>query len=209
MAVPANALLAVATLEAELGITTGTQTALLERLIGVVSDAIEKYCGRNFGRAVIVDERVAGYGTQKLMVERTPVESIQSVKLETETIDSTTYRCVGRDAEAGLIFRQALWSNTAALSADVVPRPLPGWEERAYLVSYTAGYFLPAAGGSRNLPFDLEQAAIISAVATYRGRGKYSKLVEETEGSDAKLWYDYVLPPNARQLLSQYKRVRV
>lgn len=214
MALPANALTLVATLELELGLTTSpaAQTALLERLIGVVSDAIDRFCNRNFARAVVVDERVAGFGSRRLVVARTPLVSIQAVKLEsaatigsTETIDAAGYYL--ENAEAGFIVRKSGWENTAAISAEVQPAFLPGTEERAYLVSYTGGYILPAAGATRNLPFDLEQAAIMAAVVTYRGRGKYSKLVEETEASDARVFLDYVLPANARQLLNRYRRV--
>lgn len=208
MALPANALTVTATIETELGIAAGTQTALLERLIGVASDSIEKYCGRNFNRLALVNERYAGQGTEKLLVARTPIDvSVPpAVTLDGSTVDPASFYV--QDAEQGILYRSAGWSWTAPIQSNVAsPSQVPGLEEKVYLVSYTGGYYLPSAGGLRNLPYDLEQACIIAVVSTYRGRGKYQRLVEETDGGDPKPWYDYVLPPNCRALLAGYRRV--
>lgn len=207
MALPANALTTVPTLELELGLKSGSQTPLLERAVGLVSDAIERYCQRKFARVAVVNERVRGFGTLRLMLDRTPIDASVPVivVLDTVTLDSSGYYV--ENAESGFLFRSCTWQSTAALSSDIVPRYVPGTEERAYLVSYTGGYYLPSDAVNRTLPFDLEQAAIIGAVSWFRGRGKYSRLVAETENSDSKLWYDYMLPPNARQLLVPYRRL--
>ncbi len=206
MALAANALTTTAALETELGITTGSKTAVCERAINATSAAIQKYCDRNFCREVLTDERVAGYGTQRLLLSRRPLVSIQAVTIEGVTIDSTEYRI--DDAEAGILFRRAGWDWTAPYQPDAAdPGRLAGSEEKAYLVSYTGGYVLPTAVSGRDLPYDLEQAALIAAVAAYRARGKYSKLVESTVEGEQRPWYDYLLPPNCRALLAPYKRI--
>ncbi len=211
MALAANALTTVATMTDELGASTLNSTAALERAINTASGAIEKFCDRKFYREVITLERVAGYGTQKLLLSRRPIVSVQAVTIEDVTVDASEYvvPAVGsEDADAGVLFRRAGWTWTARLQADAPqPHEIAGTEEKAYLVSYTAGYVLPSAVSGRDLPYDLEHACIIAAASIFRSKGKYSKLVSMSADGEQRPWYDYVLPPNARALLAPYKRI--
>ena len=204
MALPANALTIVATVKDELGIGDGDNSAdsVLERLIGVASDLIEKTCRRNFLRATVTSERVPGFGTPRLLVARTPLLSITSIVQDGTTISASDYYL--EDADAGSIFRVGGywdWTQPLAGQRGYVP------DEGDYRVTYVGGYYLPSDTTNRNLPYPIEQACIISVVSQFRARGKYQRLVNETAEGAIRPWYDYALPRNAELLIEPYRRV--
>lgn len=202
MPYPTNALTTLQTLKDELGIGAGENTHddALGRLAGVATDLIEKFCKRTFLRGTVTSERVAGFGTPRLFLARTPVVSVTSVIIDGTTIDSTTYYV--EDDEQGSLFCSSCWDWT---KPDPGPRGF-ATEERKYLVTYVGGYYLPGHE-SRNLPFPIEEACIMAVVGRFRARGKYTGLDAETVQGDTRAWADFTLPAAARQLLEQYKRV--
>lgn len=217
MALPSNALTTVAAVESALGIPTGSETALLERLIAAVSEAAERYCARRFGRAAVV-EKVPGYGAAYLEVSRTPIESVTSVALDGAPVSDYSLHYSPSTGEAVALYRAAGWAWTAQSVDAAAPFRLPGTESRSYEVSYTGGYVLPKDGppdaGQIALPADLEEAAIAAVVDLYLARGQRTDIASESIG-DASAVYrlgisdvpDPTLRPSVRAVLSRYRRM--
>lgn len=203
MAYPSNALGTLETLKDELGIAAGENAhdAWLERAAGTATEAIESWCKRNFNRATVTNERVAGFGTPRLVLARTPIESVTSITLDGVTIDASEYYV--EDAGAGFVFRSNScwdWTQPSAGQRGYVA------EEKKYLVTYVGGYYLPGSA-QRNLPYAIEQAFVVAVVSMFRSKGKYQQLEAETVDGATRPWFDFVLPPNAKQLLDAHKRV--
>jgi hypothetical protein len=183
MALPENALTTVEALAYELGVEApmGAALAYFERTIAVASGAIERYCNRQFARATVT-ERVRGYGTQFLMVSRTPVLSISSITLNGE---EQGYVAWADDCEAGLIraCSGGLWEDTSLLQSSPSPEGLPGTEAPDYAVVYVGGYVLPndaTEDSPRTLPPELENACLQTCVSLYRQKGRDQSIVSES-----------------------------
>ena len=204
MALPANALTSLQTVKDELGIGAGDNSvdAKLERLVGVASNAIEKFCNRKFARQTETNARVAGYGTPRLTLDRTPIVSITSISLDNETVDPSEYYV--EDADIGWVHRQDSsweWTQPAGGERGYVP------EERRYLVTYVGGYYLPwDEAHTRDLPYEIEEACLIAVVSRFRASGKHANAQAETQESGGTPWFDMTLPVSARQLLEPYRR---
>lgn len=160
----------------------------LKRQINAASAAIERFTRRSFARAVNIVEDVAGYGRPRITVSRTPLESITSV----ESIGALTYSwdvadLVIDNPEAGFIYRDGGWPNTAARRRDTIaPDRDAGTEEKSIRVTYTGGYVLPkdqpltpAVAGAQNLPADLERACILVVSEAFAKRGQRRDLRSE------------------------------
>lgn len=207
MALSANALTLVATVRDELGIEGMGKDAVLERLINAASDAIKAYCCRDFERATVTSERMRGYARQRAMLERTPVVSVTSIVYGGATLDASGYYL--ESADAGILFRPAGWDWTASEGDGlVVQDKQPGTEEGLYLVTYVGGYQTPAQGGTRTLPYDIEQACLDVVVALWRSRGARVLLEQKTDVETTQgLGLGPVLPKSAQQLLFPYRRL--
>jgi hypothetical protein len=150
VALAANALTTAATVAGELGLTldSGKQSAM-ERLIGVASSAIENYCRRQFGNAVLVGEGyVPRADSPRLVLKRTPVLSLQRIQivppLSTATLLVQGIDYILEDAAAGFVRSEMGWR-----AADYVPAGscsqdgIPNTSPFSVFVDYTAGYVLP------------------------------------------------------------------
>lgn len=215
MSLAANALTALATLKTELGITDSSLDSVLERLINGASDTIEKYCGRKFARATLT-ERVKGYGTELIHLERTPVESLTSITVDGTTVSASEYRL--QDADKGGVWRRGLWPWTAGTDDSVSPHPRAGFEEDSIVVVYVGGYALAANSrtpGTYVQPYDLEEACLQLAVHRYRSRGRNLGLVGEAvgnasrqyQGSGEELSDQLGIPTPIAGILNGYRRM--
>jgi hypothetical protein len=180
MALAALALTTVGALEQELGMeagSTGATFTLLERSIHASSQAIASALGRELHYATGRIERVAGHRTPQILARVTPLRSITSIVYlgddVEETIEADDYEI--EDASAGLIRRKGgVWRWTGRVTR-IDADPLGGSELELYRITATSGWITPAqAGGAlvRDLPYDLEDAALRLAALVYRSRGR-------------------------------------
>jgi hypothetical protein len=184
MALASNALTTLATVKDELGISDTSQDDRLGRLINVVSDAIEHYCGRLFQKTSRI-EPVAPSGTLRLVLTHAPLTSITSiVDTDDSTVDATTYSI--EDAAAGIVLGDSAWP-AADLAIGIAQDPVPGTGKKL-TVTYVGGYVLPNDGGTRTLPYDLEDACVRAVVTRYRMRGRDGTVASEAMG-DASVSY--------------------
>lgn len=205
MALASNALTTLAAAKGELGISNTSSDSVLERQINAASQAIELFCEREFGRATITDEPVKGYGGVRLLLARTPIVSVSGITIDGETVDPASYSI--ENAKAGILFAPNGWEWTARLQPSVSdPFLRAGTEEGKYLVTYVAGYLLPA-DASRDLPYDIEEACLMTVVNLFRARGKFNHVTSETAVSGSNDWAGIDIPGPARAILQRYRRV--
>lgn len=191
------------TVKSELGIPESdtSQDALLTSLIDQASDAIVTFCGRPFAKESY-RETLPGYGTNRLILSRTPVVEITSVMADGEVI--TDYLL--EDAEAGILYRKRGWQWAPALNWGIIPHPVGGNENLNFTVEYIAGYVLPGDAGTRTLPHDIERACIDTVKAWYSAKERDPAITEERLG-DYQVSYAQGLPAPVAQLLTSWRRV--
>lgn len=211
MALSAAALTTLATLKDELGISDSSEDTRLERFIEQASAMIAAYLGRTLHYESAVVEKVAGDGTEHLLVKRPPVKAITSIALDGVTVDSGDYEIY--DADAGIIYNVAGWDWTTVRTADGVARPpLAGSERRLYTVTYAGGWECPTQSGTgaTALPKDIEAAAISLAVTLRARRGRDRDIASESMMSYSVSFKDAStvksgLPADVAAMLDPYK----
>lgn len=193
----------------ELGIspTDTSQDILLTRLIHSVSDAIRRFCDREFYYQADIVENYAGYGDPFLVLDRSPLLSIASIAYAGAIIDLIEYQV--HNKEAGILYRRNGWIWTAQHQSNITQDKRSGTEEKLYQVTYTAGYVTPDQAANnplltRTLPYDLEDACIEIIAIRYNMRGS-SHLQRETVGPLTSVFVDG-LPKLIMDVLLSYKR---
>lgn len=179
----------------------------LPRLIGAASGAIRRYLNRpqlHYGASIV--EKLPGFeGQVRLYLGVAPLISVASIVLpDGTTLDPADYTI--EDLEAAALYRAAGWPYTGL--CDDGGR-LYG-EAKTIVVTYAGGWVTPAQSGTRNLPFEIEEACLLTVKSLYQYRdpaitseslGDYSvTFATATEG-------DGVIPPAAQALLSTHRRL--
>lgn len=148
---------------------------LLERYIRGVSDEVENYCRRTFGKATYASELHTGVADQQyLYPKQWPMLTLTSVTIDgtaiTEGTDSDNWRRVYSPAAVWYaLFREETWES----------------DPYGVALAYTAGYVLPADHTQttpRTLPYDLENAVVELAAGRYLNRGRSGLSAESFEG---------------------------
>jgi len=190
------------TVKSELGISDTGQDAFLNSLIDRASDAIVSFCGRPFAKESY-RETLAGYGTNRLILSRTPVIDVFSITADSEII--TDYLL--EDPEAGILFRKRGWQWAPTLGWNISFHPIGSSENLNFTVEYTAGYVLPGDEGTRTLPHDIEQACIDTVKALYSAGERDPAITGERIG-DYQVSYVQGLPVGVTQLLIPWRRIK-
>lgn len=194
--------------KAELGETESLNNGLIIGFIQQASSLIESHTNRTFRRETIT-EKIGSYGSQILILERTPIVSISEIKFNGTTIGSTTY--VIEDAEAGFLYREIGWTNTRIWTSHITAIPTRhtrhDWE-----IDYTAGYILPGSTeGASTLPKDIERACIDLSKSWFLGKDENPNVKSERTGDASETRYDvsksFGMPPAITSILSRYVRL--
>lgn len=195
---------------AELNITDAAQQSLVADLIMEATDAIQTYCNRTFARQEDISEKVAGYGGSTLVLNVTPVISVDSVSAFDNVLAATDYEI--EDAEAGFLYFPYGVADTGRTNGNTLSGVLvSNSEQKAYTVVYTGGYILPGQPG-RTLPYDLERACIemIRTIRTSRAdasiKSKSIPGVVSIEYNDVNL-EDGSIPGHIAKMVNPYRRL--
>ena len=156
----AHALTTVEMLKAELSIPDDdtSRDAELARAINAASDAVRRYCGRDFARTKVT-EHLIGRGSPALLVSLSPIVSVEAVAIQGQEVDVSE---LAIDDGAGILVRlHGTW---------------PESDRPNVLVSYTGGWVTPAQakdeGLERDLPHDIEEACLIIAATRVQSMGQ-------------------------------------
>lgn len=209
-----------ATVASELGVAAaGT---VIPRIILAASDACRTFMNRSpCTYATAISEKTAGYGRNRLVLQRLPLVSITSITIDGTAVTASEYEI--EDAEAGLVYREAGFPWTGIRRAGLSQDPMPGTEARDITVVYVGGWVTPAQNAAdgalaRTLPFDIEEACIQTCVSMYRRRGVDGSISSETLGAASVSYRGAntaigsglggILPDNAVALLRPYRLIR-
>ena len=204
MALATNALTTIANAEAELGLTSGAQDALLTRYIDTASDQIERYVNHKLFYGASIVEKVAGKNDPFLYISRTPLSSITSIVWlgDDSTIAASQYEVWV--ANQGSIYNSSGW-NAVKISATDYTR---------YQVTYVGGWITPQQDAddgalTRDLPFDLETASLNIIVGLWRQKGS-DKTIRSESILGTSVNYERNqdgIDPSVRAILDSYKRM--
>ena len=193
---------------------------VVERLINAASDAIRRYCGRDFALQTIT-EQIVGYGSSRLMLQLTPVVAVAYITGPNGQVHEGP--CEIEDPDAGFV---TMPGSIRIRTGEMRGGPLgmaAGISERATLqVIYTGGYITPAqlnlepslaqyyanpaqvVENARTLPYDIEQACLQLVSAWHHERQRDPGVVSEKLGS---FGITYGVPTWMYPLLAPWKRV--
>lgn len=202
----AKRLTTVANVRGDLGLPEGAPPEpQVLRWIDQASQQAATYCRRTFGREVVrerVDLCRLGSMTEDggILLDRSPVVSIGSVRIDGASLAPEVYAADGR-----ILYRMEGDERRC-------------WHGRDLVVEYTAGWFLPSEAGGlpdgvEPLPADIERAVIqlVGVSASMAGRDIAIKS-ESVEGIGSRDFYvqgaSAALPhPEAEATLAQYRRM--
>lgn len=215
MAANAKDLCLAATVAGDLGIASD---ATVERLVTAASQAIANHCGRVFHKETVT-ERPTGTGRAFLSLDRPPVVTVTSVTELGTVLEADEYEV--QDAAAGILLRKGTrWPYTGQSGGNVTlsEEHLFGQSgDEGIEVVYSGGYVTPGQKSlddalTVTLPEDIQEAAVLTAVALYRRRGTDPNIASESLG-DWSVTYAHAssgrggIPDAARELLAPYVRV--
>jgi len=201
MALANQALTTLTTAKKVLGATGTNEDEAIERQILAVSDAFSQEAGgRQFQREAAIVERHKGFGLFRLIAKVAPIVTITAIaSLNPDgtvawTYDSTTYEFP--TPSDGIIYGSQEFGWSARSGVGIASVPIPGTERPSIRLTYTAGWITPwqatSAGGSvgtRDLPYDIEQAVLESIQQSYKRQGRDADLASESYESTNKSWH--------------------
>lgn len=172
-------------LKQELGLADEGDDALIDALIAQASSAIEAACRRVLAREGVV-ETVIGRGRSLLMLTRTPIVAIASVRSGGIEVPPDLWGVLSEDA--GLLHRRG------------------GWDEVPFEIAYAGGFALPGTP-DRTLPGALERACLETVKLWLAARDRDPSLNSENAGGySASYAPARGLPDSARELLAPWRR---
>jgi len=207
-------------MELVLGLASGSADVRLQRAINQASAIADSYAGRVFARSTAITEKHEGNHTPLLRLARPPINSITSVTYLSNSADASTAYEI-HDANRGQLYRvSGTWAGIDSSFADASFTLYTGVGRKTWTVVYDGGWYTAPqddASGSitRNLPYDIEQAAIAIAVALYRAEGRDPGLASEslmeasqsyvtTPADGSSSWLEANVP-GAAAILKRYK----
>lgn len=203
------------TVKIELNISNNDSDQMLNQMIRQATDAIESYTGRTFTKEQYREDLGAN-GRPILILEKTPIISIDAISFDGSTISSTTF--VVQDPDAGLLFRERRWTRTWIWDSYITRTP-SGHSREKYQIDYTAGYVTPcqsSTAGTRNLPYDLERAAIDIVTMSFETAGQNPNIAAQRTGDASESYFQaqgesiaglsVQFPPSVRDTLARWRR---
>lgn len=213
-------------LESELGITLDAdQLTWAASAIDEVSAACARFVGFPLTYLAAAVERVQGHDAVLAFVRRTPVRSLTALDWvdvdgnETDlTLDGVEIMDIDDETgfgRTGAIRRNSGWSS-ASVRSGVRQSPVPGSSRQAYKLTFAGGWVTAQQAAddvtlTRDLPFDIEAAALIEVVARFRRRGR-DPGVKSERALDGAVTYEsdeakrYGLNTTTLGMLRTYKR---
>lgn len=193
----------------------------VKRAINAASLQIQAYLGRDLAYTVVATdspEQYAGSGTSVLILRRAPIVDVEQVKID-GVLDTEWARDQDYDRR-GWLQRVSGWPRQCAVYADLTRDTDSRAAALNVTVAYSAGFVLPndvAVDGVARLPYDIEEACILQAIALLTRRvGPRDLLEETTPGGWRRKWSmeapnGPALAPDARSILDNcpFRRVRI
>lgn len=202
---------AKAEIQAALNVTLSDDTYqnAIELLINAVSDAVVRYCGREFAYGSRTDT-LPPPQDERVIVACPPIATASSLA-PTATLDGSAVSDVEiEDATQGYLWCEGGWGGTSFDSVSGVSQDtLPGSAKRVLVVTYTGGYVLPSATvGTRDLPWDIELAVLQAVCLAWKFKQSgYAADAQPEVNSVIGRGAGGILPDIILPTLDRYRRV--
>ncbi len=189
-----------------------TADTLLGELLDEQSDLANRIVGRPLERQQY-RERVGGDGSDLLRVSRVPLEQIDSIVIDTETVATADYEIA--NSRLGLIrHSSSTWQNTSRITG-VVSQVYSGPPQQTYVITYWAGYKMPEDSGApaeaielparfRSAILEMVRGAVVRQDLVIPGIERMRKEGYEVKFSDTALG---PIPTAALQILEDESEV--
>lgn len=206
MAIVSYGLSTVARFKTFIGKTTNEDDSLIELLINIVSDYVEKYCDRRFKQTTYTDQYYDGTGINKMFLRQYPVDETTGVTIDERSsdfndtswdqLDSSLFHV---DWNAGVV------ELVGARFAEV---------PKKYRIDYKAGYNFDNVTPGTTLQAvgigDLELAVWMMVNNIYQNRKSTTGIKSESIGNySVSYGDDTMLSPEIRMILNKYKRYHI
>ncbi len=190
----------VEAVNAELGLDTGVDDALIAGYVASASDQIARYCKRVLVAQEYEEIFYTNTYKNELLLSEYPVSDIASIDENGVLLDADAFRV---DANTGAVIRHR--------NGDIAWWP----QASTIIVQYVAGYS-EDTGGAPSVPAAIERAAILLSAMSYRSRGRDAS-VRSVQHGDSSVSFGFGpvandasgLPPEIVALLKPYKDYRV
>lgn len=192
----------------DLNITNDDDDEVISYQIDRASSYIIGYTGRVFARET-VNEKLPARNEPTIVLTRTPIITLTSVKYNGALIDSSEYSI--DDANAGVIFRETGWSDTTLWDYNITATPTR-WGKRLWEFDYISGYALPGTEDTgAKLPEEVEKACIDIVKSWYLRRDQDPIVMRQRTGDSSETLFDSksAVPPFVNNVLNRYKRIMV
>jgi uncharacterized phiE125 gp8 family phage protein len=166
-----------------LGITTGTDDAVLARLISAASGFIQSGLNRQLGQAAYTEIR-NGPGGNRLVFANPPVTAVTSLEIDGETIPAAG----DGDAPGYLVDERLLYLRSYSFTEGI----------RNVTIRYIAGFAV--------IPPELEHACVELVALRYRERDRTGYASRSLQGESAAFALKD-LPPGVETVLNKYRKV--
>jgi len=195
-----EALTTKSVVKGELEIASTTHDSWIDRQIKVASGKFTKIANRNFHSVSGHTEDVGSFGATYLTLEEYfPITSVEKVEYRGSVVNADEYELHNR---AGMVrYKIGNWISTE-VDDGVDPA-------KDYAVTYDAGWTTPAQSGTRNLPFDLEEAIVQYVVTKFAQRGRDETVASMAVGDGSIKWTEHDgerLPASFVETAKEYKR---
>ena len=196
----------------------------LDLAITGATDWVERYIANSNGvslRRNVIRETVAGYGSQFLMLSRTPIRKVVRMFDSTSTCSgasteycSTDFRIDDEDAGFVSLTNDAGFDWDAVWQYNISRYPRPSAVQKRWMVTYESGWIRNETSSTcsawaststgRTLPFDVERAVLLKA-AEFAG-GSATGIKSMTVGP-LSVNYGSEQSDEVAVLLTPYRRV--
>jgi hypothetical protein len=186
----------------------------LPAVITAASRALSNVLGYPAHLREEVVETVAGAGGAYVWLKAGQVRQLRAVSVYGQELPTEAY-ALDSARHGRVVRRGGLWPFTGSSSAGVSSIPLRTHDTGDIAITFDAGWVTPGQVAltpslERDLPEDLEEAALLTVTAWWRRRGRDTDVQSESLG-DASLSYlatRLAVPQLAAELVSHYRMGR-
>ena len=201
---------------------TTASSSGLDKAITDATTAAERYITNSpsgsFRRSVL-RETVAGSGSPRLMLSRTPLLKVARLFDATDTCDATEYcstdfRIDDHDAGFVTLINDTVFTWDAIYQQGITRKPIPAAVAKTWLVEYEAGWQYACTSSTSNdwlttttgrtLPEDVERGILLKAAEFANGT---SMGIESLRVGPLSVNYGSEAPDPVVSLLGPYRRV--
>ena len=204
MSISAWGLTTVARFKAYIKKTTNEDDTLIETIINIVSDLVERYCDRRFLQTTYTDEYYDGTGSNRMLLKQYPVDSATTVVIDERSGDFNSDSWNSLDSD--LFHVDLITGLIELIGARFAEVP------RKYRIDYKAGYaFKNNAAPLVTLEAveigDLELAVWMLVNNIYQSAKSQTGIKSESIGNYSVSYADEkIMTVEIKLILNKYKR---